>query len=144
MADKTQGQAQTSASQVSIKQVNNCLYNGNHKKQDSGNIPQGLHKVADLAQYGDKIPQGLPDNASAVFISNNNIIAYITSAGLTINKQAQAHLTDIQAGAVAFLQAQAESAGKAVAYTDIDWQGKSGKSGDMAQVLASKVGALFN
>ena len=120
------------------------MYNGNNKKQESGNIPQGLHKVADLAQYGDKIPQDLPDSAKAVFISNNNIIAYITSAGLTINKQAQAHLTDIQTGAVAYLQAQAQAQGKAVAYTDIDWQGKSGKSGDIAQALASKVGALFN
>lgn len=130
---------------ATIEQVYNCLNNGNHKKQDSGNIPQGLHNIEQAkALFGaDKIPQGLPDNAKAVFISNNNIMAYTTSAGLTINKVAQARATKIQAGALMFLVEQAKAQGKAVAYTDIAWQGKASGGTDKAQALASKVASMF-
>lgn len=143
MADKIVEQAQAVAGAEYSEQVRNCLYNGNRKKQASGNIPQGFHLVADIqAQYGaDKIPQGLPDNAKAVFISNNNIVAYtVAGAGLTINKVAQARLSDIQAQALAYLVAQA---GGKVAYCDIAWQGKASGGADKAQALASKVASMF-
>lgn len=122
-----------------VAQINRALYNGNHKKQ--AGIPQGLHTMQDLqTRYADKVPSGIPDNASAVFIAYNNIVAYIADKVLYINDQAQAHLTQVQALAVQYLTAQA---GNKVQHCSIEWQGRSGGA-DMHTTLAGKVAGLFN
>jgi hypothetical protein len=122
-----------------------ALYNGNNKKQESGNIPQGLHKVADIRKKykAEKIPAGLSEKASAVYIAQNNLIAQITPAGLEINTSALDNLTEIQKTALNFITAQAQKAGKQITETEIGWQGKAGKPADKEKALNNKIAGLF-
>lgn len=143
---QAQDQAQTQTQdqvQFSTKQVYNLLFNGLHK--DQAGIPAGLHKIKDLqTRFADKIKDfAIPANAQAVFFCYNNIVAIITSAGLTINTSAESKITDLQKAGLQLLKDQAQAKNKAIESADLGWQGKAGQTKDQVQALNNKIAGLF-
>ena len=128
---------------ITIDQVRCALYNGNHKKQPSGNVPQGLHSIADskAVDGAEKVPAGVPENCTHVFVCSGNVVCYVADKKLFINTSADAHLTDIQKACVDYLTTQA---GGKCDYVAIEWQGRAGNGADKEKALAGKVSALFN
>lgn len=122
---------------ITAEQVYNCLFNGNNKKTKSGKLPQGLFNVADIPT--EKLPQGLPQGAKTVFISNNNVVCY-TADKLYINAEALPHLTDIQKASLKYIKnnTQLEQA-----TTELGWSGKSGAGVDKATQVANKLAGML-
>ena len=137
-----QAQTQTQAS-YSTKQINNLFFNGLHK--DQAGIPAGLHKIKDLqGRFADKIKDyKIPADAQAVFFCYNNIVAIITSAGLTINTSAESKITDLQKAGLQLLKDQAQAKNKVIESADLGWQGKAGQTKDQVQALNNKIAGLF-
>jgi len=125
---------------ITLAQVNNCLFNGNYKL---GKLCGGWHSVKALADRNINLPDNLPDNTSAFLYFNGNVVLYLAGGKAYYNTGASGKLTPVQASALSTVQAQLESKQVQVNSVDLGWHGVNRNGTDPQARLANKIQALF-